>query len=634
MTRDLRPENKGFKILKYIYHSIMCGIAGVYYFNKEETGHQVLPDVLKSLRHRGPDYQNAVQAGACQLYHSRLSIVDTSAGSHQPFSEEGSGRYLVYNGEIFNYSALAQPLSGLKTSGDVEVLYKLLASSGLTCLNSLNGFFAFAHYDAQTHRLWLARDRFGVKPLYYYSDGSKLAFASELKPLLDLCGKQPLNTAALYSYLRLNYISGPQTIFQNVYRLMPGECMEVQHNKIEKRYWYHCEPKAAGTDFGSLLSDAVKLRLHADVPVGTFLSGGLDSSIVSALAKQHKPDLHTFSIGFENASYFDETRYSEMVAQHIGSNHHVFKLKPSDFTHHLQDFLNAVDEPFADSSAFNFYLLSKYTAGHVKVALSGDGADELFKGYHKHKALYLNGKGTYRLASQWIAPLAAIAGSSRHGRIANSLRQMEKFSRLSGMTPEEAIRFLACISDHDQVKALMKRATEDSAFQSLFKVNPVFNGIDLETSFDLQSVLTDDMLVKADRFSMQHGIEIRNPFLDYRVVEFALQLPPEAKISGRGQKLILKDSFRHLLPKAIFERKKKGFELPLQQWLKDLLLEKGSWNVLGTEQMRSAALLNPAEVQKLLTALHSERAGDSAARLWAVLVLEAWLTNFESYIAD
>ncbi len=611
----------------------MCGIAGIVYLKqnefKKELNHHT---ILQLLKHRGPDYQDFKEYTNAVFYHSRLQIVDTSTASNQPFLSEDEKNALVFNGEIFNYQNLKSEIGKLKTSGDVEVLFKLLQTEGLNCLNALNGFFAFAFYNQNNNSLLIGRDRLGVKPLYYFIDETKFAFASELKPLMALIGKQELNTNQLYTYLRLNYCAGKETFFKNVFRLLPGECIELNENKFELKTWYKAPIQKNDLTINELLNDAIKMRLNADVPVGTFLSGGLDSSIISALAKQHQPNLNTFSIGFEHEHYFDETRYSEIVAKHINSNHHVYKLTEDDFLGEIDNFLNAIDEPFADSSAFNFYLLSKHTQRHVKVALSGDGADELFKGYNKHKALLLSKKTSNKLLAKTISSFSLSRKNSRDGFVKNKLRQVEKFNRLASLNDLEKQKFLASISSAEECHKIIRSNFSHNYFDGLFKVTEPFLNFKLEDTFDLQTVLSDDMLVKADRFSMQHGIEIRNPFLDYRIVNFALNLDNHSKINKSGQKLILKNSFQHLLPSEIFKRGKKGFELPLQKWLSNHFKTKLETDWLNKEKIEQQGLLNFSEVEKIKQHLFSENAGDSAAKLWAIIVLEAWLNNFKEYI--
>ncbi len=611
----------------------MCGIAGILSFDhktlKRFSNNQKILDLLSP---RGPDNQGFKEFSNCTLFHSRLQILDTSISSNQPFSDTENRYALVFNGEIFNYKEFYKSLPHLTTTGDVEVLFNLAKNEGESCLNKLNGFFAFAFFDAEKKSLMVARDRLGIKPLYYYKDEEKFAFASELKPLLNLVGKQELNYNQLNTYFRLNYCAGNETIFKNIYRLLPGQLIEVKNNTVTTKTWYAAPKTTSKESLATLLDDAVKLRLHADVPVGTFLSGGIDSSIISALAKKHKTDLHTFSIGFKDESFFDETNYAELVAKHINSNHHTFKLSEDDFLTNIHGFLNCINEPFADSSAFNFYMLSKFTKKYVKVALSGDGADELFKGYNKHKALLMSENKLNKLIAGTASPLLALSSDSREGNLANKTRQLKKFNVLVKLSAIEKQKFLAAISTQKETDELLRSKINSAYFDSLFYTNTSLQAFDMEDTFDLQTVLADDMLVKADRFSMQHGIEIRNPFLDYRIVEFALNLNNTEKINKTGQKLILKKTFGSLLPQEIFTRSKKGFEVPLHKWLSGKFNSEIENKILNKEKIKDENILNYDAIESLIKKVHSKNPGDSAAKLWAVIVFESWLTNFKDYI--
>ncbi len=610
----------------------MCGIAGLYYFS-EKNSLLNSTAITEALKHRGPDYQNNFKFKNCVLFHARLSVLDLSTKSNQPFLNENNTKALCYNGEIFNYKTLSAALSELKTNGDAEVLFKLFETERLNCLNKLNGFFAFSFYDSLSDEFTLVRDRYGVKPLYYYSDKNKLAFASELKPLMQLIEPQEINANALYSYLRLNYCSGKETIFKNVYRLLPGQCLQIKNKQISIVNWYEI-PKTDSTakTISELLSDAVKIRLNADVPVGSFLSGGLDSSIISALAKQHHNDIHTFSLGFADEPFFDETHYAELVAKHIQSEHYVFKLKNNDLLENINPFLNSIDEPFADSSAFNVYVLSKYTKQYVKVALSGDGADELFMGYNKHKAEFLSGNFFYNTILPLVSPLLNLLPQSRNSGFSNKSRQLKRFSDAVGLNPEERYKNWACVSDSQEVKQLLHLHYTKNTFANLFTESFSQNNFNPVNYADLKIVLADDMLVKADRMSMQHGLEIRNPFLDYRVVEFALNLPMEQKISKAGQKLILKENFKHLLPPEIFNRPKKGFELPLWKWLNKELKNNIEEKWLSKKIIEEQQFFNYGAVQKLKEELFSNNPGDSPAKVWALIVFQNWYNNFNTFI--
>lgn len=610
----------------------MCGIGGIFYFDENDqkkfNDHQ---RVLEKLKHRGPDFQNVYDSPNCTLYHARLSILDVSAASNQPFSK--NNKHLCFNGELFNYNQIKDELSNIVTTGDVEVMHGLLEQTNtLTALNKTNGFFAFAFYDQNTNELTIARDRLGIKPLYYFVDKNKVAFASELKPLLEMIGPQEISEDQLYTYFRLNYCAGNKTIFKNIHQLEPGHFLKINHNGIENIKWYGVPKTSANQDLYSLLNDSTKLRLHADVPVGCFLSGGIDSSIISALAAKQHQQVHTFSIGFKDEPYFDETKYAQLVAKHIGSTHHEFKLSNTDFLENIHPFLNSIDEPFADSSAFNVYILSKHTKKHVKVALSGDGADELFKGYNKHKALVLSESNSTKLLTKLISPFARSISESRQGNIQNKVRQLKKLDQLMDLNSTDKQSFLAQISSNYEVQKLLSNKVNESYFNSLFNVNEVYSSFKLEDTFDLQTVLKDDMLVKADRFSMQHGLEIRNPFLDYRIVEYALNLRSDKKINSKYQKIILRESFAKLLPQEIFNRSKKGFELPLWKWLNNELKHDVQSKWLNKELINDQKLFNYSQIELLLKQLFSNNPGDSAAKVWALIVFQNWYLQNKQYI--
>ncbi|MDZ4664024.1 MAG: asparagine synthase (glutamine-hydrolyzing) [Bacteroidota bacterium] len=611
----------------------MCGIAGILYLDQKiEKKFSDHAQVLKTLAHRGPDHQNYSLIDNGMLFHTRLSILDISPASNQPFIKNKN--HLCFNGELFNYKALKQNLGKVETTGDVEVMHRLLETQNdLKFLNSINGFFAFAFYNETLKELTIGRDRLGIKPLYYYKDEEKFCFASELKPLLEMCGPQEINHEQLYSYLRLNYCAGNESIFKNVHQLEPGHYIKIKNGKITKENWFE-EKKSKNTeDLFELMNDAVNLRLNADVPVGSFLSGGIDSSIISALAKQHHKNIHTFSIGFKDEPFFDETDTARSVAKHIGSNHHEFKLSNTDFLDNIHPFLNSIDEPFADSSALNVYILCQLTKKHVKVALSGDGADELFKGYNKHKAILLAKSRTSKILTAAMHPLTNLIPKSRHGKLQNQSRKIDKFKKLIGHSDKVKQQFLAQLCDGQEANALLKKRESSAYFNSLFKHSKIFHSFPLEDTFDIEIVLKDDMLVKADRFSMFNGLEIRSPFLDYRIVNYALNLDKKEKINRNEQKIILRKKFEHLLPKEVFTRKKKGFELPLWKWLNTELRFEIENKWLSKAFVTTQGLFNYNEVELLKSKLFSKNPGDSAARVWALIVFQNWYIQNKKHIA-
>lgn len=376
----------------------MCGIAGFYSFHKIDHDYYAsLEKAIRSLQRRGPDSHGFFSDNQVGLAHSRLSIIDTSADANQPFTSS-DGRYtIIFNGEIFNYQELyAEKLKDLNvqlhTTSDTEVLLQLYIYHGKACLEWLSGFFALAIYDKQDGSLFMARDRFGKKPLHIYHDNEKIVFASELKALIAFGIKKELDTTSLYQYLQLNYIPQPFSILKNVSKLEAGSWLLLQGDNINKGTYYKLTDTSATATTPSyadaqhqlyqLLESATKKRLISDVPLGAFLSGGIDSSVVVGLASQFKKGIHTFSIGYKDEPFYDETHYAELVANKFQTHHTTFKLSNDDLLEHVSDILDYIDEPFADSSAIAVYILSQRTRKHVTVALSGDGADEIFAGYH------------------------------------------------------------------------------------------------------------------------------------------------------------------------------------------------------------------------------------------------------------
>ncbi|HEX4876535.1 MAG TPA: asparagine synthase (glutamine-hydrolyzing), partial [Chitinophagaceae bacterium] len=379
----------------------MCGITGITGFSS--AGKQRLSKVKDSadtLFHRGPDGGNYFMDDVCALGHRRLSIIDTSANGNQPM-QDPSGRYvIIFNGEIFNYRELRQQYFPEKkdwhSQSDTEVLLHLYLQLKEKCLPLLSGFFALAIYDQQEKELFLARDRFGKKPLYYhYIPDHFFAFASELKALQDYGIPQSIDMVSLQQYLQLNYIPEPHSIFEEVKKLRPGHYMTIRSGQPEEKSYYELDWSHTSTNISydaacqqlvQLMDASVQGRMISDVPLGAFLSGGIDSSVVVALASRYTDQLNTFSIGYKDHPFFDETKYAELVAKKYNTRHTVFSLTNDDFLEHIDDVLNSIDEPFADSSAIPVYILSKHTRKAVTVALSGDGGDEVFAGYNKHAA--------------------------------------------------------------------------------------------------------------------------------------------------------------------------------------------------------------------------------------------------------
>lgn len=630
----------------------MCGIAGVYRFDRnKDIPDKWLTDAARSLQRRGPDHQGHVRIGHAALVHARLSIIDTSEAANQPLYDS-SGRYaIIFNGEIFNFQALRAELelggAAFRTQSDTEVLLAAYIRYGAACLHKLNGFFAFAIYDKDQDELFIALDRFGIKPLYYASADGLFCFGSELKTLLQFPLKRELNWTAVSLYFQLNYIPGKQSVFQNIYRLEPGHCMTVNARGVNAERWYQLpydtqaaeqNPltyEAQQSKLEELLEDAVRLRLIADVPLGAFLSGGIDSSVVVALAARHTSHLNTFSIGFEGQSFFDETPYANLVAKHFGTNHTVFKLKQDDLLESLHQTLDYTDEPFADSSALLVNILSRFTRQHVTVALSGDGGDELFAGYNKHYGEWQMRHGGWKAeALHFLKPLWKRLPKSRSGKLANKVRQFERFAIGMEMSPAERYWRWCCFMDSDEANVLLQGRT-DSVLTEVIEARQYFSGPVSHSGTlndclraDVGLVLPWDMLVKVDRMSMRNSLEVRVPFLDYRVAEFAFSLPVSSKIDNKLKKKIVQDTFRGILPAELYDRPKKGFEVPLLPWFRGELRSYILDDVLRDDFIRDQQIFDPDYVAELRRQLVSNNPGDVHAKIWALVVFQNFYKKY------
>ncbi len=616
----------------------MCGITGFYSFQK--AGHE-LSDSLRratvNLAKRGPDHQSHTIQGNVGLGHTRLSILDTSELAHQPMTD-ATGRYtLIFNGEIYNYRELKKSLPdvSLKSSGDTEVLLHLLIKEGAHCLPKLNGFFVFAFYDKKEKSLLLARDQMGIKPLHYFSSEEFFAFGSEMKALMEFPFAREIDQNSLYWYLKLNYLPGTMSMPKGVKKLPPGHFMKLSDEGLEIESFLSADEFAnLNENYGttqdqlvSKLESAVQKRLISDVPLGSFLSGGTDSSAIVALASRHHEKLSTFSIGYSDHPFFDETHFAELVAKKFGTNHTTFKLTNDDLLGDLENILDYIDEPFADSSAIPTYILSKHVREHVTVALSGDGADELFGGYYKHQALAraLDPSMTDMLI-KWSHPIISSLPQSRSGVFPNLVRRLSKFGGLQKLDLSERYWFLASLTNDPS--HLLTSGISDSQIQdfkdSFISKNPTLTDY---LKADQQIVLSGDMLTKVDLMSMANSLEVRVPFLDKDVVSFANNLPAAFKVNRKGRKRIVQDAFKEILPRELYERPKKGFEVPLLHWMQNELLTELDKVLFDEEYLENQGIFNTNQVLSLRTKLLSRNPGDVHGIIWALFVFQRWYKN-------
>ena len=628
----------------------MCGIAGyTSFFKPVEDADRVLQSMLDTLIPRGPDGGGYHATPSIHLGHRRLSIIDIQGGT-QPMSCGQQRYHIIFNGEIYNYIELREQLQvqgrTFRTQSDTEVLLQQYAVDGVAALGKLNGIFAFAIWDRERETLFLARDRLGVKPLYYTVQGQELIFASELKALRQhpaVTGR--IDITSVSKYLTYGYIPAPHTIFEGIHKLEPGHYLQFDRKGLVKEsYWdipLEDNPVCGlsvddcAEELLQLLDASVKLQLRSDVPVGVFLSGGLDSSVLTALAARSLPrKLHTFSVGFEEDGY-DESPYARRVADLYGTEHHHEVLSQQRALAMLPQVMRILDEPFADASILPTYLLSQFTAREVKVTLGGDGGDELFMGYPSFQAHKL-------MEAMSILPVTWRDGLNRLAKkipVSHNYASfdflVQTFFKGAGVSPE--IRFFLWMGyfGNEEKRQLLTPEIRDR----LLRTNPfedVVNYIRQSRLIGdvariqylcLKMYLQDDILVKVDRASMANSLEVRVPFLDHDLVEYASKIQAVYKLKGFTTKYILKRGVQaqKLLPRDIIHRRKAGFMIPLAQWLKkDLrpILE----DLCSAETIRQDGFFDPAYVRTMLDE-HFTHVRDHRKSIWALLCFQLWLRN-------
>jgi asparagine synthase (glutamine-hydrolysing) len=630
----------------------VCGIVGIVLRQGSvEPFLARMDDAVERLVPRGPDHGDRVVLGKTALGHRRLAIIDTSPAGNQPMTDV-TGRYtIVYNGELYNYRELRGKLvdQGVSFSSqtDTEVMLELFKANGPAALEDAIGFFAFAVYDSVEQSLFLARDRFGIKPLYYRHDGNAFLFASELKSILAFPIEKRIDNESLFQYLQLSYIPAPHTILEGVNKLEPGCYLETDGATASVHRYYRVPSDGgdAAAGIGSyegavervreVLEDAVRLRLVSDVPLGAFLSGGIDSSVVAALAARHTPGLQTFSVGFRDNEFYDETPDALEVARKIGSNHTAFILTTHDMYDHLFDALDYLDEPFADSSALAVYILSRRTREHVKVALSGDGADELLGGYNKHYAEYRARRGGAAVALVTaLNPLWSALPASRDSAFSNRVRQLHRFSRAARLPAAQRYWEWCKFTPAPEALRVLRDKSAAGSESYRRRVHEATAGIDAGGDLndvlraDVRLVLPNDMLRKVDSMSMANSLEVRVPYLDHRFVELCFALPAHFKIGAGVRKRILRDAFAPLLPEKVLQKPKHGFEVPLLNWLRNGLRPLIEDDLLADGFVAEQGLFDATAVTDLKNRLFSAGPGDVAPLVWALIVFQYWWKKY------
>jgi asparagine synthase (glutamine-hydrolysing) len=617
----------------------MCGIAGQIKTSGSIDEGELLR-MRDALEHRGPDDKGfwIGADGKVGLAHRRLSIIDLSEAGRQPMANDDGTLLLVFNGEIYNFRELRQTLEEkghvFRSQTDSEVILHAYEEWGIEAVARLNGMFAFALYDRARRRVVLARDRFGEKPLYYAVDRGVFYFASELKALRT-CGDLSLgiDREKLYPYLVFGYTPYPDTIFAGVFKLPPASIAVVDVESLDCSVTEYWDPRGSGDagDAGNLeeavdrmdalFSEAVGMRLMADVPVGAFLSGGVDSSLIVSAMTRHQAKVKTFAIGFWDGEY-DEAPYAKAIAAHLGCEHREYYVEPQEAIDVLMGLPAIYDEPFADSSAIPTCIVSRFAREEVKVVLTGDGADELFGGYTVYPlfARLRHVQRLPRMARSLAAAMAGAIGSGKWKRHADLLRQgelWELFLYLNERTvtkPPDAARILPGVNEE----------LADSEFARIFRREQGRDSLQAAMSTEAGTYLVDDILTKVDRASMAVSLEARVPFLDHRIAEFAAGLSSGTKMGRGGQerKRVLYSLLGRYLPRELFERKKHGFAVPLHRWFRGDL----RWllhEYLDKGRIKREGVFDAEVVGQMVTE-HLSGARDREAVLWALVFWQMW----------
>ena len=627
----------------------MCGIAGkVWRDGARPAQRSELAEMLAVMRHRGPDGQGVHLDGPAGLGHLRLSIIDVGGGA-QPMANEDETVWIVFNGEIYNFPELREKLVAcghvFRSHSDTEVIIHLYEEYGDDCLQHLRGMFAFAIWDARRRRLFVARDRVGIKPLYYCQTPDAFYFASELKAILtDPAVSRELDCLAIRQFLSFNYVPGEGTLFQSIQRLLPGHSMVVEMGKVSiRQYWdlrfseaRHGMPFAeAAEELYSLLKQTVHDHMIADVPVGVLLSGGVDSSaILNFAVGATEKRIHTFTVGFDGRQVVDERPFARLAADQFGTEHHEISITANDFWKFLPEYVWHMEEPVCEPPAVALYYVSKLARDHVKVLLSGEGGDEAFAGYPN----YPNMLRLDRIRSAF-GPLARTVGAAtsllgqmlgenrlrRYGDALGRPLASHYFSRTSGpgtyfnrharsVFTSEFLERTASVSPEGMMTDLLGAVPRESLLNQMLYL-------------DTKTWLPDDLLVKADKITMANSIELRVPMLDHRVLEFAASLPEDFKVRGSETKRILKAAFAKALPAEVLNRKKAGFPVPYAMWLRGDFKQQIEGMLLSSEAA-GRGYFKTEQVERLLRVNAVD--GSQSKEVFSLLVLELWHRQFLS----
>lgn len=619
----------------------MSGITGIYSFtNTAQHYENSFNQSLAQIATRGKRLQT--NNSFAKIFFGQ-SFHTAPSPTFQPVITNNQRYAIVFDGEFYNYRSFIEAQT--ERFDDVEqqklaVLLQLYVRYGVDFVNKIDGFFSLAIFDNQEQTLFVARDAIGGKPLYFFKNDDFFCFCSELNGALSYPIPRKINQTALFSYLQLHYIPAPESIVEQVFKLKPGTFILLSPTIFEQREFAHSEEYSNPTinyaraqiRFPTLLENALEKRIAETPSIASFLSGGIDSSIVSALAAQRIKKLPTFSIGFTENPYFDESKYAELMSKKIGSEHTTLQISQAECSEHIFDILESFDEPFADSSAIAMYILSEKTASHYPVALSGDGADELFGGYRKHAAhLRLLSPSFSNNVLKTARPLLQILPQSRNSKLLDIFRKANRYAQALSLSNADAYWRLCCVQNEKQAQEFLLKACNKTEYEYLknaycSQLNGKISLNDILLA-DQKLVLANDMMTKTDRMSIRHGLEVRTPFLDKTIISFANSLPVDYKIHNSVRKRIVKDSFASLLPAELINRPKHGFEVPLHTWCCTILSETID-KLLSKEFIAEQNIFNWNSIAHLREKLQSSNPGDAAAQIWTLLVFQSWWKKY------
>lgn len=624
----------------------MCGIAGIFaHRGRQRVARDTVNEMLSAIEHRGPDDRGVLVDDDLVMGMQRLSIIDL-AGGKQPISNEDGTVTVVFNGEIYNYRELQERLRNqghtLRTSSDTEVVVHLYEDLGADCVNELRGMFAFAVWDSNRKRLFVARDRLGIKPLYYTECRGSLVFGSEIKALLMHPDVQPsLNVEGLGYYLSLKYVPAPQTMFSGIYALPPGHFLICDRSGIAIRQYWNLSfskdrmirrPEAeCAEELEALLLESVHLHLASDVPFGSFLSGGVDSSLIVALMHQlMNVPVKTFSVGFEGGGTeaFSEIPYARLVARTFQTEHHEVCVTPNDIMNLSEKVVWHLDQPIADNACVATYMVSRLASQHVKMVLTGEGGDELFAGYARYAGERFSPAFSYLPASAKSLALniaGHLPGLRRPKTALVALCQSDPLMRMANWFPLfDATRKPDLLSG--EVFQQLADPFASKIFHEYREEAGTADRLSRMLYFDTKLWLADDLLARGDKTSMGVSLEARVPLLDHKLVEFAASLPSNMKVRFLMRKYLLKKVARKVLPGRIVDRKKEGFPIPLSLWFKKEC--RGFVrDLLSAETVKRRGLFNPSYI-RLLIDEHEAGAADHAQPLWGLISVELWHRMF------